>query len=101
MLLGLGQLLGNLDKGLTHMIPSTCTGLGKEQIGLFGIRLTLLKGDLPLGLQIELVADQRNDNVGRRIAQKLRDPFFGPLKGILNNIEEVHWRLHGTRLVRS
>lgn len=64
VLLGLGQLLGNLDKGLTHMIPSTRTGLGKEQVGLFGIRLTLLKGDLPLGLQIELVADQRNHNVG-------------------------------------
>ena len=61
-------------------MPEFGTCLDKHQVVLLGLVFTLLRGNLPLLIQISLVADQHNNNVIPSLSSYVVDPLFGVLE---------------------
>lgn len=59
------------------------TCLDEHEVVLLGLVLALLRGDFPLVVQVGLVADKDDDDIGTSLATDIVNPFPCLLEGLL------------------
>lgn len=77
-----GQSLRYPPKERLHVVAQLGAGLDEHQVVLLGLLLALLRRDLPLVVEIGLVANEYDNDIVSSLGPDVVDPFPRVLEGL-------------------